>query len=129
MGYVLAVPNFFGWPCQAGGVAKRTNPFQQVIASLLDPLVNGSVVTEPIEYLDPAAGNDREVDITVVRGQLNGKPLRIGVECTDLGRKATPPLVETQYGKHIRLEVVEVVVLVSDSGSSKTAGAVAEDIG
>lgn len=107
----------------------RTNPFQQVIASLLDLLENGSVVTESIEYPDPAAGNPREVDITIVRGQLNGKPLRIGVECTDLGRRATQPWVEQQYGKHSRLQVVDVVVLVSDSGFSKTARAVAEDIG
>jgi hypothetical protein len=92
-------------------------------------LENGSVVTESIEYRDPVARNLREVDITVVRGQVGGKSVRIGIECTDLGRKATQPWVEQQYGKHSRLKVVDFVVLVSDSGFSKTARAVAGDLG
>jgi len=66
---------------------KRTNPFQQLIAMVVELLENGSVVTESVEYRDPAANNLREVDITVVRGQLGGKPVRIGIECTDLGGK------------------------------------------
>ena len=123
------LPNFVGWGCHASNVPKRTNPFQQVIASLVDLLENGSVVTESIEYPDPAAGNPREVDITVVRGHLNGNPVKIGIECTELGRKATQPWVEQQYGKHSRLKVVDFVVLVSGSGFSKTARAVAEDLG
>jgi hypothetical protein len=108
---------------------KRTNPFQQVIASLVDLLDDSAVVTESVEYPDPAAGNPREVDITVVTGQLNGKSLRIGIECTDLGRRATQPWVEMQYGKHSRLQVVDHVVLVSDSGFSKTALEVAKSVG
>ncbi|WP_156763754.1 hypothetical protein [Mycobacterium sp. 852002-50816_SCH5313054-b] len=58
-------------------VPRKTNPFQQVIASLLDLLENGCVVTESIEYPDPQARNPREVDITIVRGQLNGQELKI----------------------------------------------------
>jgi hypothetical protein len=117
---------------------KRTNPFQQLIAMVVELLENGSVVTESIEYPDPAAGNPREVDITVVRnqveitvvrGQVGGKPVRIGIECTKLGRRATQPWVEMQYGKHSRLQVVDLVILVSDSGFSKTARKVAEQIG
>jgi hypothetical protein len=108
---------------------KRTNPFQQLIAMVVELLEDGSVVTESIEYPDPAAGNPREVDITVVRGQVGGKPIRIGIECTKLGRRATQPWVEMQYGKHNRLQVVDFVILVSDSGFSKTARAVAEQLG
>jgi hypothetical protein len=108
---------------------QRTNPFQQLIAMVVELLENGSAVTESVEYPDPAAGNPREVDITVVRGELTGKTVRIGIECTDLGRRATQPWVETQYGKHSRLKVVDLVILVSDSGFSKTARVVAEDLG
>jgi hypothetical protein len=44
-------------------------------------------------------------------------------------RKATQPRVETQYGKHFRLQVVDHVILVSDSGFTKTARAVAARLG
>ncbi|MDT5142009.1 MAG: hypothetical protein QOE52_4761 [Mycobacterium sp.] len=108
---------------------KRTNPFQQLIAMVVELLENGSVVTESVEYPDPVAKNPREVDITVVRGDVGGRAVRIGVECTDLGRRATQPWVEMQYGKHSRLKVVDFVILVCDSGFSKTARAVAEDLG
>jgi hypothetical protein len=39
---------------------KRTNPFQQLIAMVVELLENGSVVTESVEYRDPAANNLRE---------------------------------------------------------------------
>jgi hypothetical protein len=113
-------------------VPKKTNPFQQVIASLLDLLENGSVVTESIEYPDPQAGNPREVDITIVRGHLNGQELRIGVECTDLGRKATQTWVDQQHGKHSRLQaagLLNSLILVSDSGFTGPARTLAEVLG
>jgi len=113
-------------------VPRKTNPFQQVIASLLDLLENGSAVTESIEYPDPQAGNPREVDITIVRGQLNGQELRIGVECTDLGRKATQTWVDQQHGKHSRLQaagILNSLILVSDSGFTGPARTLAEELG
>jgi len=113
-------------------VPRKTNPFQQVIASLLDLLENGSAVTESIEYPDPQAGNPREVDITIVRGQLNGQELRIGVECTDLGRKATQTWVDQEHGKHSRLQaagILNSLILVSDSGFTGPARTLAEELG
>ena len=126
------LPGFLGWACHANDVPRKTNPFQQVIASLLDLLENGSVVTESIEYPDPQAGNPREVDITIVRGQLNGQELRIGVECTDLGRKATQTWVDQQHGKHSRLQaagILNSLILVSDSGFTGPARTLAEELG
>ncbi|MGC2652026.1 MAG: hypothetical protein WA317_00140 [Mycobacterium sp.] len=111
---------------------RKTNPFQQVIASLLDLLENGSVITESIEYPDPQAGNPREVDITIVCGQLNGQELKIGVECTKLGRKATQTWVDQQHGKHSRLQaagVLNSLVLVSGSGFTGPGRILAENLG
>lgn len=113
---------------------RRTNSFQQLIAAVVRVLENGAVVTESVEFPDPVTGRPREVDIVVVRGQLQGSPVQIGIECVDhsssrKNKKADVPWVEMQYGKHSRVKATDFVLLVSSTGFTATAKAVAESFG
>src|ERR1700687_4907721 len=108
---------------------KRTNPFQQLIAMVVELLENGEEVTESVEFPDPDTGEPREVDIVIVRGKLGGKQVQIGIECIDYEQKATTPWVEMQYGKHSRLQATDFVLLVSDSGFTGPARVKAKSFG
>jgi len=115
---------------------KRSNPFQQLIAMVVELLEDGEEVTESVEFPDPTTGRPREVDILVVRGKLNGQPVRIGIECVDHSKskkkgtkKADVPWVELQHGKHRRLQQTDFLLLVSRTGFTWTAVQVAESLG
>jgi hypothetical protein len=113
---------------------KRTNPFQRTIAMVLSLLEDGAVVRESVEFADPVTGKPREVDVVVVRGKVRGLQVQIGVECVDhsaskKNKKADVQWVELQHGKHSRLEATDSVILVSSTGFTATAKAVAEDLG
>ena len=96
---------------------QRTNEFQQLITMVMELLVDGEVV-ESKEFPDPDTGELREVDIyALIAGKLpNGRQIRIAVECIAWSRKADAPWVEKMYGKHCRLQVADVVLLVADKG-------------
>lgn len=97
---------------------------------------DGEEVRESVEFPDPVTGKPREVDIVVVRGRLNGQPVRIGIECVDHSSsqkknkpKADVPWVEGQDNKHRRLGRVDKLLLVSKTGFWETATQVAESLG
>jgi len=115
---------------------QRTNPFQRLIAMVVELLEDGEEVRESVEFPDPVTGQPREVDIVVVRGKLNGQPVRIGIECVDHSNsekktkpKADVPWVEGQDRKHSRLGRVDKLLLVSKTGFWSTAKQVAESLG
>lgn len=98
-------------------MSKQTNDFQQLITMIMELLVDGEVV-ESKEFPDPDTDEPREVDIyALVKGKLpDGRQIRIAVECIAWSRKADAPWVEKMYGKHCRLQVADIVLLVSNSG-------------
>jgi hypothetical protein len=123
-----------GW--KAGHVPARNQPFQRLIAMVVELLEDGEEVRESVEFPDPVTGKPREVDIVVVRGKLSGQPVRIGIECVDHSSsakkrkpKADVPWVEGQDNKHRRLGRVDKLLLVSKTGFWETATQVAESLG
>jgi hypothetical protein len=130
------IPGFVEWACHAGDVPKRNQPFQRLIAMVVELVEDGEEVRESVEFPDPVTGQPREVDIVVVRGKLNGQPVRIGIECVDHSSsqkktkpKADVPWVEGQDNKHRRLGRVDKLLLVSKTGFWSTATQVAESLG
>jgi hypothetical protein len=117
-------------------VPKRNQPFQRLIAMVVELVEDGEEVRESAEFPDPVTGKPREVDIVVVRGKSNGQPVRIGIECVDHSNsqkknkpKADVPWVEYQDNKHRRLGRVDHLLLVSKTGFWETATQVAESLG
>jgi hypothetical protein len=103
---------------------------------VVELLEDGEEVRESVEFPDPVTDKPREVDIVVVRGKLNGEPMRIGIECVDHSSsqkkyqpKADVPWVEYQDNKHRRLGRVDKLLLVSKTGFWDTATQVAESMG
>lgn len=97
-------------------MSKQTNDFQQLIAMVVELLEGGEVV-ESREFPDPDTGVPREVDVyALVEGKANGEDIRIAVECVDRSKPMGAPWVEAMYGKHSRLQVADIVLLVSSKG-------------
>ena len=103
-------------------MSKQTNDFQQLIAMVVELLEDGMIVEESKEFPDPDTGVMREVDVyALIQGKANGRQITIAVECVDRKRKRDAPWVEMIYGKHSRLQVADVVLLVSSSGFYRPA--------
>lgn len=111
-------------------MSKQTNDFQQLITMIMELLIDGEVV-ESKEFPDPDTDEPREVDVyALIRGKRSdGQRIRIAVECVDWARKADAPWVEKMYGKHCRLQVADVVLLVSKKGFFRPAEAKAKAFG
>ncbi|MCZ8011306.1 MAG: hypothetical protein ACK5U0_04700 [Gemmatimonas sp.] len=106
---------------------KKSNSFQRVIALLHEQLAAEASVTESEMLTDSRTGEQREVDI-VIRSEIGGYPVIIGVECVDHGRPATVQWVEGMLGKHADLPT-DKLILVASSGFSRQALVKAEKRG
>jgi hypothetical protein len=110
-------------------MSKQTNDFQQLIAMVVE-LLEGGVVEESKEFEDPDTGSPREVDVyALVRGKANGQDIRIAVDCVDRSKKMGAPWVEGIWGKHDRLQVADIVLLVSSKGFFRPAEKLARRLG
>lgn len=98
---------------------KRSNSFQRVIALLHEQLADNAIVSESEMFIDSRTGEEREVDV-VVRAEIGGYPVIIGVECVDHGRPATVQWVEGMLGKHADLPT-DKLILVASGGFSAQA--------
>lgn len=98
---------------------KRTNTFQKLILEVKRHLAAGATVEESKMLIDQKTGAKVEVDVCI-ETVIAGNNVRIAVECTKLGRKATVEWVQRMLGKHESLPT-DVVVLASSSGFSKNA--------
>lgn len=109
---------------------QRTNDFQQLIAQIIELLEDPEVIEESKEFPDPDTGQPREVDVyALVRGKIDGRQITIAVECVDRSRKMDVTWVEGMYGKHSRLGIADVVLLVSKKGFYHTAEVKAKRFG
>lgn len=98
---------------------KRTNTFQKLILEVKRHLAAGATVEESRMLIDQKTGAKVEVDVCI-ETVIAGNNVRIAVECTKQGRKATVEWVQQMLGKHESLPT-DVVVLASSSGFSKNA--------
>jgi hypothetical protein len=114
--------------CQTDEMPRRTTPFQRAVYYLKAHLAeNGTTVTESHMLRDRVTGEEREVDV-VLKAQIVGHPVTIGIECRERGRRADSPWVESMHGKHATLPT-DHLVLVSSSGFTGPARAKAEQWG
>ena len=111
-------------------MSKQTNPFQQLIAMVVELLEDGAIVEESKLFEDPDTGVPREVDVyALIRGKVNQRETTIAVECVDRSKPMDAPWVEMIYGKHSRLNAADHVLLVSSKGFYRPAKIKAEKFG
>ena len=103
---------------------KRTNTFQEVVSIIHTHLAGDATVEESAMLENRLTGELREVD-TVIRTKVAGVKTTIGIESISWKRRADGPWVEKMHGKHVNLPT-DKVVLVSESGFTKPARALAE---
>jgi hypothetical protein len=105
-------------------VPRRTNLFQEVVATVYTNLAGNADKTESAMLLNRLTGFKREVDI-VLRTQTAGHETVIAIEAASGGRAATVEWVEQMIGKHKNLPT-DKVVLVAEAGFSKQAHSLAQ---
>lgn len=99
---------------------KRTNEFQRLIAFIEHESASvGVKVTESAELEEYEDTPLREIDI-LIETEVNGHPIKIGIECRDHSRPQPVGWIEELIGKYQHLNVSNVVA-VSRSGFTKTA--------
>ncbi|HEX5559466.1 MAG TPA: hypothetical protein VFX13_17760 [Gaiellales bacterium] len=98
---------------------RRTNLFQTVVAIIHEHMAGDAAVEESAMLTNRVTGELREVDV-VVRSQVAGHEVLVGVEATATGRRADAPWVEKMIGKHADLPT-SLLVLVSQAGFSSAA--------
>jgi hypothetical protein len=67
---------------------RRSNEFQQLVCLIENQLADTTTVEESVLFTDVLTKRNVEVDI-VIRQNVNGIPICIGIECTSDGRRAT----------------------------------------
>ena len=98
---------------------KRTNPFQQLTASIMATIYAPDyIIEESVIEFNPKTGLPREIDIKIInKNNTNDKFL---VECRDHKRKQDVIWIDSLDGKARRLGFKKVIA-VSSSGFYKTA--------
>ena len=92
---------------------KRTNPFQQTIATVYAQL-SETPPTESALVPDERLDTDREVDIRITES-VAGEEITVGVEATAAGRKCGLTAVQGLIRKHEKIGTSHLVI-VSRSG-------------
>lgn len=103
-------------------MSKQTNAFQQLIHYIYEKIENdNATVTESAMLFEQNVDEKipREVDVLIEK-TINGKQVRIAVECRDREVKDDIQWVDCLIGKYLNLEVQKVIA-VSNSGYSKSA--------
>jgi len=108
-------------------VPKRSNLFQDVVASVQHHIAGDAVVEESAMLPHRLTGELREVDV-VVRGTVAGQEVVLGIEASAAGRPATVQWVEQQVAKHKELGTNKLI-LVAAAGFSGTARKLAGQYG
>jgi len=98
----------------------RTNDFQKLVKVINHHLApSGAKITESAMIYDAEAETKREVDILVESTLLNCE-IKIGIECTAVGKALDIKAVEAFREKHRKLGINQTIV-VSKNGFSNTA--------
>ncbi|MDP9404405.1 MAG: hypothetical protein M3P85_14015 [Actinomycetota bacterium] len=98
----------------------RSTRFQAIVAFVRKHYAApGVTVTESKEFVDPATGTRREVDV-VIEGTFDGDAVVTSIEVIEHARKADAPWVEGRIKKHERLPTTKLL-LISRSGFTKGA--------
>jgi len=98
---------------------KRSNKFQKIAHLMQRILATGAGVTESALLKDSQTGSSVEVDI-LIKAEVGGTELNVGIECRDRSRPATVEWVRETKGKHEHLPVNKSV-LISSSGFTAEA--------
>ena len=102
-----------------GGVPKRTNFFQDIVALVHRHLAPEATIEESAMLVDRHTGFEAEVDV-VMRQEVGGYSVTISVEAMSEARGATVEWVREMDSKHSQLETAQLV-LVSAHGFSPQA--------
>jgi hypothetical protein len=94
-------------------VPKRTNLFQQIVATVYKQ-IGGESVEESVMVPDKIAGTDREVDV-VITSHVAGEKITVGVEATAISRKLDLKAVQGIIAKHEAIGTNQMII-VSESG-------------
>lgn len=98
---------------------KRSNDFQRLIYLIKRCLADErSTVEESVMLIDRQTGAEVEVDV-VIRTEIAGTKIVVGVECTATGRPATVEWINKNIAKHEFL--TDKIVLVSKEGFTAEA--------
>jgi hypothetical protein len=109
-------------------VPRRTNDFQELITLLVQIIGEDRATPSAMVRSKVPGVRKREVDIRV-EAEVDGLPAYIGIEVSESKSRAkSVEWVERMYGKHKHLATSKLV-LVSSSGFSKGALALAEHYG
>lgn len=98
---------------------KRTNDFQRIVFLIQKILGDRAVVQESALLKDRETGNDVEVDI-LIRGDVAGTTVVIGVECVDRSRPSDIEWVRSMLKKHEDLPI-DKPIFVSKAGFTRQA--------
>lgn len=103
-------------------MSKQTNAFQQLIHYIHEKIEGVDVTVTESAMIDEQNVDEkiaREVDILIEK-TINGKNVRIAIECRDRESKDDIQWVDCLIGKYLNL-AVQKVIAVSNSGYSKSA--------
>ena len=103
---------------------KRTNDFQRIVFLIQKILGGSAVVQESALLKDRETGSDVEVDI-IIRGDVAGTVIVIGVECVDRSRPSDIEWIRSMLKKHEDLPI-DKSIFVSRSGFTRQAKAKAK---
>lgn len=103
---------------------KRTNLFQEVVAIVHRHMAGDAEVEESALLPHSITGDLREVDV-VIRSQVGGYEVVVGIEATAAGRAADVGWVEQLVKKHEGLPTHKLI-LVAQEGFTDQARALAE---
>jgi hypothetical protein len=105
-------------------VPRRSNLFQDVVAIVHRQLASDAHVEECAMLPHRVTGDLREIDV-LIRGNIAGQELLVGIEASALSRKVDIRWVEQLISKHEELPT-DKLILVSDLGFTKQAQRLAE---
>lgn len=103
---------------------KRTNNFQRIVFLIQKILGDRAVVQESALLKDRETGSDVEVDI-LIRGEVTGTEISIGVECVDRSRPSDIEWMRSMLKKHEGLPI-DKSIFVSKRGFTDQARAKAK---
>ena len=98
---------------------KRTNDFQRIVFLIQKILGDRAVVQESALLKDRETGSDVEVDI-LIRGDIAGTAVVIGVECVDRSRPSDIEWIRSMLKKHEDLPI-DKSIFVSNAGFTRQA--------
>lgn len=107
---------------------KRTNDFQKLVLAINNHFASESAkVTESAMLFDPESEQYREIDI-LIEDEIGGYYLKVGVECTAIGRPLTVGKLAELVDKHKNVGINKTVI-VSRSGFAGSTEKKAEKLG